>query len=366
MADPRDRLRRKPLHGNQRHPAGAAVAVAVAADAGSGIPTARERRAGLGGGWVTIAAKELADHLLSVRFVVLLVILVLAAAVPLYFASGRLRDLAPQASGVPALFLALFTVGSQDIPILRVDAFVGFMAPLLGIAFWFDAVNGERSEGTLPRLLSQPIHRDDVINGKFASGLALIGIVLVAMVLLIAGFGIVRLGIAPTGAEVFRIALWLIVTIVYVGFWLAFGTLLSVVFRRAATSALVGFGAWLGVTIFGSLITTVIANVVAPVQSATTLEQALGNAQVQEFIARLLPSTLYDEVSVVLLNPSVTQISTPVTVGQLEQAQQQIPTLLSLDQSVLLVWPHVVVIVALMVVMFALAYVAFMRQEVRA
>jgi len=50
----------------------------------------------------------------------------------------------------------------------------------------------------------------------------------------------------------------------------------------------------------------------------------------------------------------------------LSQAQQQIPTLLSLDQSLLLVWPHVVALVAMSVVCFAIAYIQFMRQEVRA
>ena len=37
-----------------------------------------------------------------------------------------------------------------------------------------------------------------------------------------------------------------------------------------------------------------------------------------------------------------------------------------LDQSILLVWPQIVALVALTVVMFALAYVLFLRQEVRA
>jgi ABC-2 type transport system permease protein len=106
-------------------------------------------------------------------------------------------------------------------------------------------VNGERHQGTLPRLLSQPIHRDDVINGKFAAGLAVIALVLVAMAAVISGFGLLRLGITPDPSEVVRLGAWLLVTILYVGLWLAFGTLLSVVIRRAATSALVGFGVWL-------------------------------------------------------------------------------------------------------------------------
>ena len=61
----------------------------------------------------------------------------------------------------------------------------------------------------------------------------------------------------------------------------------------------------------------------------------------------------------------MTQTSVPATLGQLDQAQQQIPTLLSLDQS-LLVWPRVVAMVAVTVACFAYAYIRFMREEVRA
>jgi ABC-2 type transport system permease protein len=314
---------------------------------------------------MVIAAKEFGDHLLSVRFFVLLVVLGLAALIPMYFAADRIRAVATDASGAPAVFLALFTLGSEQFPQLRADAFVGIVAPLLGLAFAFDAVNGERSEGTLPRLLAQPIHRDDVVNGKFVAGLASIGIVLVAVIALIAGFGMLRLGIVPHAAEVFRLLAWVGTTFVYVSLWLAFGMLLSVLIRRAATAALVGFGVWLLATIFGGLIATLVAGFVAPF-SGSTPDEILRSAGMQELITRLVPSTLYREASVVLLNPTVTQISTPTTIGQLEQAQQQIPTLLSLDQSLLLVWPQVVALIALTVVCFAAAYVAFMRQEVRA
>ena len=82
-----------------------------------------------------------------------------------------------------------------------------------------------------------------------------------------------------------------------------------------------------------------------------------------------MPSTLYQEISLVILNPSVTQVSAPTTIGQIQQGQQQIDSslvYLSLDQSLLLVWPQIVALIALTVVCFAAAYVAFMRQEVRA
>jgi ABC-2 type transport system permease protein len=316
-------------------------------------------------GWRVVAAKEFGDHLLSVRFIVLLLVLGITAAIPLYFAASEIRAAAPDASGAAAVFLFLFALGAEEIQNQSVFTFLGIVAPLLGLAFAFDAVNGERSEGTLPRLLAQPIHRDDVINGKFAAGIAVIGMVIASITLFIAGFGMLRLGIVPHGQEVLRLVLWVLATFLYVSVWLAFGLLLSVLVRRAATAALIGFGIWLLLTIFGRLITEFIGGLLRPAADATP-DTVLGSFQLQQLIARLLPNTLYNEISLVLLNPSVTQVSTPATIDQFEQAQQQIPTLFSLDQSLLLVWPHVVALVALTVVCFAGAYVSFMRQEVRA
>ena len=333
---------------------------------GKADPEATAKLSRLPAGWRVIAAKEFSDHISSVRFYVLLIVLGAAAVIPLYFAAERIRSLASQVSGAQAVFLALFTLGPTNIPFMRVDQFVGIAAPLLGVGFAFDAVNGERHEGTLPRLLSQPIHRDDVINGKFAAGLAVIVAVLVAVVGVISGFGILRLGITPAGVEILRLAGWVLLTILYVSLWLAFGTLLSVVIRRAATSALVGLGVWLfvAVPIFGQLIVSLVGSFVAPTTGSDS--SILAAAGAQQFLLRLLPSTLYQEASLVFLNPSVTTISTPTTIGQIVQAQQQIPTLLSLDQSLLLIWPHVVALFALTALCFGLAYVQFMRQEVRA
>ncbi|HET9682280.1 MAG TPA: ABC transporter permease [Candidatus Limnocylindrales bacterium] len=329
----------------------------------------RPRSGRLRPGWLVVASKEFSDHLLSARFYVLLVILGIAALIPIYFAAERIRSLADAASGSTAVFLALFTIGPQGIDLLRVTEFVAITAPLLGVAFSFDAVNGERHEGTLPRLLSQPIHRDSVINGKFVAGLAIIAIVLAAVVLVISGYGLLRLGIVPEASEVLRLVLWYLLTALYVAMWLAFGMLLSVVIRRAATSALIGLGIWLFVAMpsplpFGQLLASIAGGVLAP--ETGTPDQILAAASTQQFLLRLLPSTLYREASIVLLNPLVTSTSAPATLSQYVQAQQQLTTNLSLDQSLLVIWPHVVVLTAITVVCFALAYIAFMRQEVRA
>jgi ABC-2 type transport system permease protein len=318
----------------------------------------RRRR---GPGWAVVAGKELAEGLTSLRFVVLLGLLAVAAAGPVYAAAGAIREVAEDASGASAVFLALFTIGADPVP--SFVAMVGFLAPLLGIAFGFDAINAERSQGTLPRLLSQPIHRDDVVNGKFVAGLAMIGVALTSVMLLVAGIGLLRLGVAPSLAEVARLAVWLVVTICYVGLWLAFATLCSVLVRRAATSALLALGVWLALSLFGVLLARLLAGLLDP--GATDAVGALERAQLEQQLSAINPGTLYGQVTLALLNPSVTNVTVP-SLAQFIQLSQQIPTQLSLDQSLLVAWPQVVILVAVTVACFVLAYVAFLRQEVRA
>jgi ABC-2 type transport system permease protein len=331
-------------------------------------PVVRERSIPRAG-WMVIANKEFGDHLLSSRFVVLLLILGLAVAIPIFLATEQITSAAEEVSGFAALFIALFIAGVQDISILQIDltvqSFVGLVAPLLGLAFMFDSINGERSQGTLPRLLSQPIHRDDVINGKFAAGLAVISLVLVTVCGAVAAFGILRLGIVPAAYEVLRLLLWILMSILYVGLWLAFGLLLSVVFRRAATSALIGFGTWLVVTVFGQFLARFLLTFLLPVSGALT-DENFQTAAAQSTILRLLPTTLYNDVSLVLLSPRVTTTGASSSISEELQRQLQTESFLSIDQSLLIVWPQVVFLLAMTVACFAAAYVLFMRQEVRA
>ena len=316
-----------------------------------------------GPGWRVVARKELTETLTSVRLAVLAVLLCLAALAPVYAASGAIRDAAQDASGVSAIFLALFTFGQDPIPPFA--ALVGFLAPLLGIGFGFDAVNDERAQRTLPRLLSQPIDRDDVVNGKFAAGLVAIATTIVALTLLIGGLGLLRLGIVPSAGEVIRILVWLVVTVLYVGIWLAFAMLCSVLLARPAASALVSLGVWLGLTLFGALVASIVAGAFSPAGPEASVDEAIANAQLQQLLGSISPNTIYQQASAAILSPGVTTISVS-GVGQLLQLSQQIPSQLSLEQSLLLVWPQIVVLFAMLVALFAAAYIGFLRQEVRA
>lgn len=308
----------------------------------------------LGGAWRVVARKEFADHLLSARFTVLIALLGVAAAAAVYAASGGIKDVAPQVLGSQGLFLELFTVTTDPVPFPFVT-FVGLLGPLLGILFGFDAVSGERSQNTLPRLLSHPIHRDEVIIGKFVAGLGIIGLMVTALTVFVSGVGVFRLGISPTGPEVARICIWLVFTVAYIGFWLALAILASVVIRRAATAALASFGVWMTLTLFGSLLFQAIGSLLGG-------DDALAAARAQVVASRFSPVTLFQEVTTLLLDPTQRAVGI-VTYAQIDRA---VVSSLGLMQSVLVVWPQMVAIIAMTSAAFALAFAAFMRQEVRA
>ena len=149
---------------------------------------------------------------------------------------------------------------------------------------------------------------------------------------------------------------WLLVAIIYVGFWQALATLTSVLVPRAATSAMIAIGAWLLVTLFGSFIFRAVAATWA------NPNDQVARLRAEVLLARLSPYTLYTEGTTVLLDP--TERATGLVT--LQQVDRAIVSNLSLGQSLSVVWPQIVGLLALSAALFALAYVAFMRQEVRA
>ncbi len=195
--------------------------------------------------WV-IVNKEISDHVKSWRFIILIGIIALTCMGSLYTALTNIGEaIKPNDPDGSFLFLKLFTVSDGTLPSFVL--FINFLGPLLGIALGFDAVNSEQNKGTLSRMLSQPIHRDCIINAKFVAALIVIGIMLFVLGFLVMGCGLIAIGIPPTAEEFWRIVFFIITSIFYVAFWLNLAILFSLRFRQAATSALASVAVWLPV-----------------------------------------------------------------------------------------------------------------------
>jgi ABC-2 type transport system permease protein len=315
----------------------------------------------------TVVLKELADHFDSVRMVLLALLMILFAMVPLYIASEQ----AIGAGEEPFLLLRLFGSGGQGLSVVLM---LMFTLPLVAIGLGFDAINGEHSRRTLSRILAQPIYRDALLAGKFIAGLAVLAINLVCLWLLVVGFGLVRLGVPPGGEEFVRSLTFVGLAIVYGGVWLALAMLFSVLFRSPATAALLSLGVWLFMTFLWRMISAVLAFVIAPPQDRMGIDMATGqmfaipdpvNEAWEQTLSRLSPNQMFQDAVSVILSP--TKRSLGPLLDQLSQIKGMIgDAALPLRESLLIAWPLAVGLIAVAIVLFVAAYVAFQRQEVRA
>ena len=305
-----------------------------------------------------LVRKELADHLKSKRFLILLLLIGCTSFASLYGAISGLSDAIQSDSNF--IFLKLYTSSGSSIPSFM--SFIALLGPIVGLALGFDAVNSERSNGTLNRLVSQPIYRDAIIVGKFLAGTIVIAIVIFSMGIALGAVGMAATGLVPDVEEVFRILIFLFFTVVYIAFWLAMSILFSVICRHSATSALASISVWIFFAIFMSLVANIVANAVYPVNDQySAMINSLNNYTLNQNLNRISPYYLYSEAVSTIMNPSVRSVNV-VTVSQLTGA---ISGDLSLGQSLLLVWPHLTGLAALMLIAFGGSYVGFMRQEIR-
>jgi ABC-2 type transport system permease protein len=299
-----------------------------------------------------VLLKELSDHLTSVRMRVLEWLVVLTAVAAVYAAIQQIKDVSAED---PFLFLRLFTVSREPLP--SFVSFLAFLVPLMAIGLGFDAINGEHNRRTLSRILSQPIYRDALLFGKFLAGLATLAISLIALWLLVIGLGLLMIGVPPQGEEMARSLIFLLVTIVYGGVWLALAMLFSVVFRSPASAALVTLGLWLFLTAIWPALSPAIAQGILPADDPAV---PLIGAQM---LARLSPSTLFGEIVLALLNPTTRALG-PIYLSQLQGAIPGAP--LPFTESVMIAWPQIVGLIAGTIVLFVIGYITFQRQEVRA
>lgn len=300
--------------------------------------------------------KEMADHLGSRRFAVIAAIVVLASLAASLSAVESPGVLMAERQ---YLFLSLLTESGGALPSFLY--FITFLAPLLGIILGFDAINGERQRGTLSLLVSQPIYRDSVINGKFLAALATAGVMTAAILALIGGVSIGRLGIVPNTAEIARSAVFFLASMLYISFWLSLAILFSILFDKTSTSALAALGVWIVLGFFIHMIAGIIADQIVPLGADSTPQELIRHEELRIAIMRFSPAYLLQEVSLAMLNPAV-RILGPLLPDRL---QGFIPSPLSLGQSLMVIWPQLTVLAALSIVCFGVSYVAFMRREIR-
>src|SRR5690606_39168881 len=271
--------------------------------------------------WVMVR-KEVGDHIRSWRFSVMLILIVLTFLGSMSVSLSNIRDALGNLQDPDRVFVYFKLLTTSDGTLPTFHTFISFLGPLLGIALGFDAVNAEYNNGTLIRLMAQPVYRDNLLLAKVSGALIVVSVLFLSLALLMVGGGLVLTGVPLEPSEALRILGFVAMSIVYVAFWLSLSICLSVRFRNAATSALTAMGIWLFFAVFYQIVVNLIVSAMLPESGYLPPEQLMSYNNLLLSLLRLAPSQLYSDAVTTLLMPSVRSLG-PLTMEQMAGA---IPT----------------------------------------
>jgi ABC-type transport system involved in multi-copper enzyme maturation permease subunit len=231
----------------------------------------------------TIARKEIVSNLLSYKFFIVLLLIVLLVATSLFIMhrdfNQRMADYqitrpkpGEPIALVPPHPLSIFAKGLDDaitrsfeISVIGIEVRAGqasgnviysfFPAPdfvyvvrvvlsLVALLFGFDQVSREREQGTLKLLLGNPVSRAKVLLGKWVGNFLSLAVPFLLVTLLASALLALNPAVHFTAGELGRLGLILALSLIYLGFFLSLGMFVSALTRRAATSIIVLLFVW--------------------------------------------------------------------------------------------------------------------------
>jgi ABC-2 type transport system permease protein len=144
--------------------------------------------------------------------------------------------------------------------IFNVISPIRFLGAIAAVAFSFNTINKERTEGSLKVLLSYPIYRDQVILGKLVAGILLIAIVTVVSMSLSLSVYAFFTSISITFELLTRFGAEMGLSVLLLWGYLGLGMLLSIILKDPKTTLIVTF---LFIGLFNSVSFLALGNVLA-------------------------------------------------------------------------------------------------------
>ncbi|MFA7072373.1 MAG: ABC transporter permease, partial [Methanoculleus sp.] len=184
-----------------------------------------------------VAKKEFADQVTGWRFLVILALFLAIALAGTYSGVGSYeRELDRYAQELATMDDRFDEPGRMTMPAKPpVEGVYSSMflvlisyGSLLAIAVGFDLVSGEKESRSLKSLLSHPVYRDEIINGKALGGVALL-VLVVGGVLLISTALLLVFSFVPSPDDLWMILTYagitLLLLVTFFSIALAFSTL---------------------------------------------------------------------------------------------------------------------------------------------
>ena len=349
-------------------------------------------------GIFVVAKKEFLDHVMGKKFLVILAILMIISLLAMHQGvesyNKQLDSYKERTAEIEEHPEVMPPRGMPEKPSIlfvfqMMSMLFGILYAILAIAIGFNLISGEKESGSLKSLLSHPVFRDTIINGKALGGMGALGFAMLVMTLLSIGI-LMMLGIMPTGDEFVRILVFMGFTLLFMFSFFAIALMCSTIAKnstRAITYTLVIFivisfimpiaGSFVGMHLAGEMPEY-------PGMARQEINESEGGVSeeeqeriqeefqewwdkvigVQEMFSIGDPKSNYEKVSSAVLNPgfqsstvSFGSSSTTMITGSRAET--------SIFEALGMVWKNLLVLLVFPVIMFAIAYVKFMRMDIR-
>ncbi|MFA6331361.1 MAG: ABC transporter permease subunit [Methanoregula sp.] len=213
-----------------------------------------------------IAKKEFVDHVRSRKFLLLLGILLVVACVGIlngiadYHAEVKDYDsfqsiISASPTGESKLPEYLTLKPSVLLVFNEMGTLFVMIGGILGIAMGFDLVTREKESKSLKLLLAHPAYRDEVINGKALGGISAIAVALAVVMVLSLALLLIS-GLVPDGLELMYILIFSAVTFLYIFTCFAISLMISTVCEESGKALIFSLVIFI---VLGSLIPTVLS-----------------------------------------------------------------------------------------------------------
>jgi len=314
----------------------------------------------------TVARKEFADQVTGWRFLVILALFLGIALAGTYSGVGSYeRDLDRYAQELATMDDRFDEPGRMVMPSKPpVEGVYSSMflvlisyGGLLAIAVGFDLVSGEKESRSLKSLLSHPVYRDEIINGKALGGVALL-VLVVGGVLLISTALLLVFSIVPSPDDLWMILTYAGVTLLFLVTFFSIALALSTLCRKSGSALL------LAVVVF-ILLVFLAPYTTAQVGMALMMEKPDpgaygGDTSSEGYQAEI---TAYAE-QMKVIESAVNLLSPQMAVNTLINGISR-SSGATLEDTLGKIWSSIAALTIYPVVFFAIAYTRFLRMDIR-
>ncbi len=326
-----------------------------------------------------VAGKEFTDHLTSRKFLVILALFLMLTLLGMhqgidqYNQNLETYNQQLQAAGDAAGPAGMMPERPSILIIFQqLESSLIVFGGVLAIAMGADLVSKEKESRSLKSLLSHPVYRDEIINGKALGGMAALGVALaVAFALTFAV--LLVFSIVPTADEVSAVLIFGLASFLFLLAFFALALALSVVVKESGHAVVYGLTLFFAFTYLLQMFGMVLAGAVAgdiperPEMPMTVdgrpVDEVAWKAYQEESGQYIEEMEVYQSKqqfvtdTVYLFSPMMTYNAVASTVAY--------PSEMPPEEAASAIWRNLAALIAFPSVFFAAAYVTFMRMDIR-